>query len=68
MQKLWLQWMRWRKADRLGWMWFARIIGRTNHASAWKVEQAIRNANRLYRLTRFGNPWRWPHGHPLGRK
>ncbi|MBK3780429.1 hypothetical protein G3A43_09340 [Paraburkholderia aspalathi] len=54
--KLWRQHSRWKLADRKGWGWAGRILQARTQVDA---EKALRNSNRLYRLTRgSGNPWR----------
>lgn len=54
-RNLWRQHERWKLADRKGWGWCGELLRATTEADA---EKALRNSNRLYRLTRgSGNPW-----------
>lgn len=53
-------WQRWKEADRLGWATWAPLWRmRGNEADSFEANWRVRNANRLYRLTRgHGNPWK----------
>jgi hypothetical protein len=55
-RNLWRQHTRWTLADRKGWGWAGRLLRAQTQE---KADKAVRNSNRLYRLTRgSGNPWR----------
>ena len=52
---LWHKHCRWKIADKKGWAWAGQLLRASTRAEA---DKAVRNSNRLYRLTRGrGNPW-----------
>lgn len=59
------EYRRWQQADELGWKVWAplwRLSG--DAADSFEAKWRIRNANRLYRLTRgHGNPWKPYNGY-----
>lgn len=56
----WKSWKRWKQADALGWtVWAPLWRMRGEEADSFEAHWRVRNANRLYRLTRgHGNPWK----------
>ena len=53
------RWRRWRAAEARGFALAGSLFGlREPEASGFRGRWVVRNANRLYRLTGHGNPWR----------
>lgn len=58
--KQWRSWKRWKRADELGWAVAGALLRiPESEQREFHAQWCVRNANRLYRLTRGGgNPWR----------